>query len=591
LALSTRAVEVAADASWVMTTHNESLILRQPSGPARAPLGYSDATQTLEVTEAYIRKADGRTIPVPAETIASQPSPQDAAAGRADMRQTLVTYKDYEVGDTLVNTTVVRSRPLLPGNFVFSVLYPAGLAVGDASATITIPTAMPVTTDAQGIKAETKIDGDRTIYSLHYTNPDPPRSGAQAVSEFDRGARFSLSTFKDYDGLAKAYLALAAPAMAVTPKVQAQADAITQGVTDRFQQARLIHNWVAAHLRYVAVDFGQGGIVPRGAEASLGETYGDGKDHAVLFAALLKAKGIDSNLVLINAASSYAIASSPNLLPFNHLINWLPEFRLYADSSAPSTAFGLLPRDEYGKPAVRITDAPGALIQTPLSDGKTSSDTYKLVIRMDAFGHIESESSSTATGDFAAPLRVAGALMQGDNSKSFAAAVLARTHVQGATGAFIAAPPDPDATEYKFAATYALPRLASVEAGSAMRLGDDLQLLRPVSSNFYGPVMDQRFRNADPAPCFSGRSIDDETLEFPATRHLAALPRDTGATTQHVSYSAHWSQTPTSVTVHREFEARFDQPVCGAWIRDEVMGVAVQAERDIAGAVVSVPKN
>ena len=73
------------------------------------------------------------------------------------------------------------------------------------------------------------------------------------------------------------------------------------------------------HVRYVAIKFGQGGIVPHSADHVLLDAYGDCKDHAVLFAAMLRAKGIDSNLVLINGSNSYTLGKAPHPSPFQSL--------------------------------------------------------------------------------------------------------------------------------------------------------------------------------------------------------------------------------------------------------------------------------
>ena len=97
-------------------------------------------------------------------------------------------------------------------------------------------------------------------------------------------------------------------------------------------------------MRYVALEFGRGGIIPHNADSVLANGYGDCKDHTALFAAMLKAKGIASNLVILNATDIHTLAKVPTIAPFNHMIAWLPEFHLYADTTAGKvTPFGLLP--------------------------------------------------------------------------------------------------------------------------------------------------------------------------------------------------------------------------------------------------------
>jgi transglutaminase-like putative cysteine protease len=590
-----RTIDVAADGSWTMATHVETKVLQAAAiaALAQTPLNYSDTLQTLEVTQAHTLKADGTSLAVAPDAIITRQSPSSKDSPLlTDLKQKVILYPNVEVGDTLAYDAITRTKPLIAGNFFYNTLFPSVVAVERATITIRLPKAMAATVDERGFTVRKSSEGDSVVYTARYSNSDPSSSGSQAVSEFDRAARFTLSTFKDYDALAQAYAPLALPAMNVTPAIQQQADRITQGVSDRYQQARLIYDWVAAHVRYVAVEFGQGGIVPHNADTVLTNAYGDCKDHAALFSALLKAKGIDSKLAIVNATDSYTIAQAPDTVPFNHMITWLPEFKLYADTTAGRMVpFGLLPRAEYGKEAIHVGDE-SALHEIPLPDAERSLDTYKLTIRMDEAGHIESESSSTATGDFATPLRQLGALLQGENGKKLAHALLQKSPMPRATGAFMAEPPDLAQPEYKISATYATPNpLAALAAGSSFRLGDNLKLIAPVSAILYGPVLEAKFKNADPVPCYSGRSIDDESLEFPATRHLDKLPEDVSIHTSHVSYSSHWSQTPTSVSVHREFTARFDEPVCSARVRDEVRGAVARIQADDRDSSFTLSRN
>jgi transglutaminase-like putative cysteine protease len=57
----------------------------------------------------------------------------------------------------------------------------------------------------------------------------------------------------------------------------------------------------------VAVWLGNGGYVPHDAATILENGYGDCKDHVALLGALLKAKGIASEPVLINSGNRYTI--------------------------------------------------------------------------------------------------------------------------------------------------------------------------------------------------------------------------------------------------------------------------------------------
>ena len=455
-----RQVEVAADGSSIVTAHNETKILQQNAIAVlgQLKLTYSDQLQQIDIAGAYTLKPDGRKIPVGPDAIITQQSPASQNAPMlSDSKQKVIIFPDVEVGDTLVYDATTRSKPELPGNFLFDTLFPPALPVDDATIGIHVPKAMTLTLDSRDLNPAKSTDGDGLLYTVHYSNLHPsPDSAIQSV--FDLAPRLSVSTFKDYDALAAAYALLATPAIGVTPAIQAKADEIAAGTSDRREQAHKIYDWVSLHIRYVALEFGQGGIVPHDADRVLADGYGDCKDHAVLFAALLKAKGISANLVLINATNTYTVAKVPTMAPFNHVIVWLPDFRFYADTTnGRLVPFGLLPVPEYGKPVLHIADRSGAVHQIPVNNAASSTVTYKLTLTTDDAGHISSSSTVSATGDFSVPLRIFGAAIQGQDGAKIAASILQKSSTPRATGLLTALPPDADAASYQITASYSTP--------------------------------------------------------------------------------------------------------------------------------------
>ena len=144
------------------------------------------------------------------------------------------------------------------------------------------------------------------------------------------------------------------------------ADEITAGTSGRREQAQKIYDWVSTHIRYVAVFLGNGGYEPHEAIKILENGYGDCKDHVVLLEALLKAKGIASVPVLINSGNRYRAPETATPALFNHVLSYLPEFDLYADSTTGVAPFGTLPADEYGKPVARADEIGASLTTLPL---------------------------------------------------------------------------------------------------------------------------------------------------------------------------------------------------------------------------------
>src|SRR5690606_5637149 len=95
---------------------------------------------------------------------------------------------------------------------------------------------------------------------------------------------------------------------------------------------------------------------PHAAADVLNAHYGDCKDKAVLLQALLAAKGIRSRPALVNAGNAYELAGVALLSSFNHVITYLPDLRLFADSTSGLARFGALPDALAGKQALIVGD-------------------------------------------------------------------------------------------------------------------------------------------------------------------------------------------------------------------------------------------
>ncbi len=392
---ATRQIDLALDGTATITSHIETKILNQSgiSALGQARLSYREMLEELDIKQAYTLKPDGQKIMVRPEAIIVQQAPASQnAAQMDDSKQKVVIYPNLEVGDVIVQDVVMKVKPVLAGNYMYDTVFSAGLAIDDANVSISAPRAMTLSVENKILNVTKGGDSDRQTLTVHYEHPIAD-SSPKGQAAFDIAPRLSLSTFRTYDALAKAYARDALPAAEITPAIQAKADQITMGVRDKREQAHRIYDWVAAHIRYVALEFGRGGIIPHTADSVMVNGYGDCKDHTVLFVALLKAKGIAANLVIINNGDVHTLSKAPTLSPFNHMITWLPELHLYADTTAGKFApFGFLPESEYGKPVIHIDDRSGALHQTPFNDGDNSSVFYKQVEVSDEVGHIVSNS-------------------------------------------------------------------------------------------------------------------------------------------------------------------------------------------------------
>ncbi len=141
---------------------------------------------------------------------------------------------------------------------------------------------------------------------------------------------------------------------------------------------------------------------------------------------------------------------------------------------------------------------------------------------------------------------------------------------------------------YQITANYTTPgTIRGLVTGPGVGMDDHLLPLPPFSASFFGPFMDARFSADEAAPCFSGHAVEDESLQYPATRHLLNVPADSSFSGGNVKYTSHWSSDGKSVTVHRELTTHFDLPLCSGKAKDELL--SDDLIRQDAQTLVAVP--
>lgn len=570
--------EVQPNGGAVISSHMEMQLIspQAVSALAQPALTFSDSLQTLEIKDAYTLKRDGTKIPVAPDAILvrqkSVPSPLFT-----DLKEKVILFPNVEPGDTLVYDSVLTTPPPIPGQFYFGIYIPRMIEIDNETITFATPKSLPLNFDSYGIPVQKASDGNQLTYTIHYVNRAPSLELPQFLSELDHGQRVFASSAANFDAMAQAYAPMVASKIAVTPHLLAKADEITAGVTDRREQARKLYEWVAGHIRYVALLFGDGGLEPHAADSILTNGYGDCKDHAVLYSALLKAKGISSQLVIINGTNGYFVPQVPQLQTFNHMIVWLPDFGLYADTTANSVPFGTLPQFEYGKPVIRVGNSV-ALQHTPVLREADSTYSSSTDLRLDSDGRLSATHRAVATGALSGVMRAVAnqAIVKGTDA--IASAVLRTRRMDMAVGSLSFTPTAELTPQYVYSSRYQTTRGIQTEAGFSMPEG--LNLIDAYSSALVGPAVDARFATSDSIPCFSGTLVDDYTLEFPADKRLVSLPTDGIVTTANISYHSHWNLIGNTLTVHREMHAHFDKALCTGSVLQQTRAAILGIERD-----------
>ncbi len=577
--LADNSYDVAADGTYIQTYRfefrptNDAAARRE----AQQAVSYSPSLEDLTITEAYTQKPDGRRIPVAPSAIHDQlPRGGPDLASFSDQRQKVLVFPDVGGGDTLVYAWRRDvHKPVFPGQFMTSVYMSSNNPWGEMSLTVRAPASLALHTEAHDMAGSVEHDGAAVVYRWSASNPTPQSSNAAAVGPYDRLPRVFVSSFAGYQEFAAAYGGLANQKARVTPAIQALADRLTAGIADRHEQARVIYDWVSVNIRYVAVYLNMGALEPHEADAVIADGYGDCKDHVVLFNALLAARGIAAELVMINLGTHYTLSAPPTFAQLNHAITYLPEFGIYADTTAGTAPFGTLPFEEYGKPVVHAVASGIALRHVPtLAPGQATME-LRTDATMDDDGAITGTTTTLAHGPFAVDLRRTAAWAEATGIANAAAAQLRALGTEG-SGAFSFEPPNGLLASYAMSGQFQLDARAEIVEGDGFMPPTGLRVLTRPGDLLLGPLSMRKLADTEPTPCFAGRQREDIVLRLPKGRHLIRLPKKVILENSLLDYHSSWEMDGPSLVMHRELVSHPGGQLCiGAERRAAAEAMAV----------------
>ena len=562
---------LATDGTDIATDHVIVRVLRSDALEQikTYTIGHSASVQKLEVLEAYTLKAGGKRIVVPkGNTQVSTDSGQGGGGPLfSDLRRVSVTFPDLAVGDAIaIRYRLTTREPMFPGKFSIFDTFPAHTAYDDVRVTVDFPTRMPLRHAAKGLQERIIERGGRRVVEWSLSNPRPLASERRDWSVWDIEAEpyYALSSFASHREVAEAYVQRAEPRAAVTPRIKELAERIVGGATDNRDQARQLYEWVSRTLTYGGNCVGIGAVVPRELTVVLDNRMGDCKDHATLLQALLSARGIESHQVLVNAGNLYRLHSLPVVAQVNHVINYVPELKVFMDATAKDRPIGTLPFATQDKPV--LASVAGLPERTPAdSGGNAQHMVTTLVVRDD--GNAEGRVRVQVTGDFAIDLRQAFRRMTRDQVAGMVKEVFAAANLQ-ALGTVTHDDPEPMLDRFSYEASFDVKRLISATGSGAMQ----------IAPLFFSPANIARFVQGASADvtgkhdgaCRAGRSVEEYDITLPRRMEVLAVPQGTAFNTRLVGYESAYSQPQArQILAKRTLDDRTPGNVCSAEVRRE----------------------
>lgn len=382
--------------------------------------GYSSATEKLEVNYVRVRKPDGQVVETPAANAQDfAPEVLRSAPMYSDYRERHVTVVGLRPGDVLeYRTTTLITTALATGEFWYEYRFPKHTAVTQARLEIDVPKARELKLKSPKRKYTTDEAGDRRTYRWTVENIAPDRKDKDKDQDDaeeadddddDESPDVQLTTFKDWQQVARWYAKLQGERVVVDDAIKKKASALTAGATSSQEKAQRLYYYVAKDIRYVSLSFGVGRLQPHAAPEVLQGSYGDCKDKHTLLSALLRAVGIQSYPVLIDSSRKLD-EEVPSPGQFDHVITLakIDKDWVWLDATAEVAPFALLLYPLRDKQAVLASDdADGGLRRTPAIAPGKSIVSRSMDGKVSESGALDSTMTISASGDGGVFMRMA----------------------------------------------------------------------------------------------------------------------------------------------------------------------------------------
>ncbi len=360
----------------------------------RQSFTYNSKLESFKLLSAATVKADGTHVPVDPADVQVQDGMLSTGldASMEDSKLVVVTFPRLAAGDSVeYDVEFHQVQPEFKGRFDVLKTFSRAVVNDDAEVVIDAPAEMNLHVQADRVDSLPVEEAPgRRVYRWHYSRDHIDEYEPFAADGRLADPYIEASNYPDYAAIGDAYFIAAKDKAVPSPAIRKLALDLTGDVSSPIDQAHVLYDFVRKNIRYVATYIGAGGWVPHDADWTYEHRYGDCKDHVTLLAALLAARGIDSETVLVNAdMASFTLPKVP-VRAFNHAITYLPRWKLYLDSTDNLATFGVLPEADSGRPVLHAA-AFSYLARTelPKADAMAVQRHVSVKIEQDGSANVE----------------------------------------------------------------------------------------------------------------------------------------------------------------------------------------------------------
>jgi len=336
--------------------------------------------------------------------------------------------------------TVEVKKPLIPGDVLTSWSVRTGLQTQRSRYILDLPAKMDPRIVERHLtfkRQETEVKGRRVYVwaTQNIKKGDPEPYAPDSVY----GEGITIASRLTWSDVSRWYAGLAKGRYELDPAIDKRTAEVLAGAKTRDDTLSRIYRWVAQDFRYVSLSLGIGGYQPHMPSMVFENKYGDCKDKATFFVAVVRKLGYDAYPVLLSADGGVDTLV-PSAHQFDHMIaavarpggGWQ-----YLDLTAEIVPYGDLPPDEQGEFGLLVhDDGVGTDVTFPEVPAGENRSTTTIVGELMPDGGFNGKWTLTATGNNQFEMREAMSGSTKPDSAELARRTLrvANSIVEGSTG-------------------------------------------------------------------------------------------------------------------------------------------------------------
>jgi hypothetical protein len=525
---------------------------------------HSTSIEKFEVLEAYTIKADGSRIDVPKDNYQVTVNKGNGDNGPVFSDRTTVTivFPELEKNDSIyMKVKNFETEPMFPKNFSASRYFWSQRAYDDVKICFDLPQNLIFKHQVRGMTEKTKIENGRKLIELAYKSEKPVKVKRDNFSVWDKSkeAGYALSTFMDYESIARAYGERALPKSVATDRVKKLVKKIIGDETDKKQQARLLYDWVATNISYAGNCIGVGAVVPHDTDFILDNRMGDCKDHATLLEAFYNVVGIESTQALINSGNRYSLPEIPMVSSVNHVINYIPEWNKFVDATNPSMPFDRL--------ALRLSDKP-VILADQFEPGKKTPATQIGDNRQEVVSTMKIQPDGSVVGDIHVKMKGQSAIdmramLRHATQEQVDQWIEKTFSSQNKIGSASMKKDDPIPllSEFNYSIEFNKPEFILPKGAGGFYVGP---LIDTSMSLYYFLDHAREEIKGYSIACHNGYSIERLVYEFPENMNILAKPDNFEISENHIHYKDTYELEGNKLKVVREIDDKTPGNVCSA---------------------------